>query len=253
MPWNKWIIVAAFGCATVGCRAPQQASEPRQPTQASPQAAAPTQPAVASTPPTAAPPATAPPPGLTVYRIDPDRSQLRLLVYRSGPLARLGHDHVILARGLSGWIAHPDQPAEATFYLRIPADEFVVDDDQARALAGPQFAAPVDDEAKDGTRHNLLGAAMLDAAQHPSIEILGTAVAGTEPDLRATVLVRVAGHDSTQVVPFRLLRSAGVLTASADFPLRQTDLGLTPFSVMMGALRVEDEIHVNVSLVASAQ
>ncbi len=65
------------------------------------------------------------------------------------------------------------------------------------------------------------------------------------------MLISVAGHDSTQIVPFRLRRSVGELTASADFPLRQTSLGLTPFSVMMGALRVEDEMRVNLSLVAT--
>jgi hypothetical protein len=168
-------------------------------------------------------------------------------------LARLGHNHVILARGLAGWIANPDKPALASFYLQIPVDAFVVDEPQARAEAGPEFAEPVDDDAKAGTRHNMLGAALLDAAQHPVIEIRGTAVARAEPDMQATVHVSIAGHDSTQVVPFRLRRAAGELTASADFPLRQTDLGLTPFSVMMGALRVEDQIQVTLTLVATGR
>jgi hypothetical protein len=168
-------------------------------------------------------------------------------------LARLGHDHVILAHGLAGWIAQPEKPAEASFYLQIPVDDFVVDDPQARAEAGGDFAEPVDDDAKAGTRHNMLGAAVLDAAPHPLIEIRGDAFAGAEPDLRATVHVSVAGHDSTQVVPLQLRRSPGGLTARAEFPLRQTDLGLTPFSVMMGALRVEDQMQVTLSLVASVQ
>jgi hypothetical protein len=232
MPWNKWIIVAAFACAAAGCRAP---------TGQLPQAPSP----IAAS--------LAPPPAVPVYRIDTERSQLRLLVYRSGPLARLGHDHVILAHGLAGWIAQPEKTAEASFYLQIPVDDFNVDDPQARAEAGPDFAEPVDDDAKAGTRHNMLSAAVLDAAQHPLIEIDGHAFAGAEPDLRVTVHVRLAGHDSTQVVPFRLRRSADGLTASAEFPLRQTDLGLTPFSVMMGALRVEDQMQAALSLVASAQ
>jgi len=232
MPWNKWIIVAAFVCAAAGCRAP---------TGQLPQAPSPIAPSLA------------PPPAVPVYRIDTERSQLRLLVYRSGPLARLGHDHVILAHGLAGWIAHPEKPGEASFYLQIPVDDFVVDDPQARAEAGPDFAEAVDDDAKAGTRHNMLSAATLDAVLHPLIEISGNAFAGAETDMHATVNVRVAGHDSTQVVPFRLRRSPGGLTASAEFPLRQTDLGLTPFSVMMGALRVEDQMQVTLSLVASAR
>jgi hypothetical protein len=226
---KRWILLVAFACAAAGCRAPPQSVEPTAATQAG----------------------SAPPAGVPVYRLDAARSQLRLLVYRSGPLARLGHDHVILAHGLSGWIADKPKVAEASFYLQIPVDEFVVDDPAARAQAGPEFAEPVDDDAKAGTRHNMLSAALLDADAHPLIQIRGWSFAGVAPDLRATVLISVAGHDSTQIVPFRLRRSVGELTASADFPLRQTSLGLTPFSVMMGALRVEDEMRVNLSLVAT--
>jgi hypothetical protein len=55
---------------------------------------------------------------------------------------------------------------------------------------------------------------------------------------------------STQTISFDVSRSADLLTATAEFPLRQSALGLTPFSVMMGALRVEDQIRVKLKLVA---
>ena len=34
-------------------------------------------------------------PGAREYRVDPARSLLQILVYRGGPMARLGHNHVI--------------------------------------------------------------------------------------------------------------------------------------------------------------
>ena len=37
-----------------------------------------------------------------VYRIDESHSELRILVYRAGPLAHLGHNHVIINRSLHG-------------------------------------------------------------------------------------------------------------------------------------------------------
>jgi len=229
---NRWILLGAFACLAAACHASLQ-----------PQAGGALQINTGSTPPT----------GVTVYKIDPDRSRLRVLVYRSGALARLGHDHVILAHGLGGWVANPGKPAAASFYLRLPVDEFVVDDAEARAQAGPEFADPVDDDAKAGTRHNMLGPALLNATLHPLIQIHAVSFAGTEPNLQATVIVSIAGHDSTQVVPLHLRRAAGEVAASAEFPLRQTDLGLTPFSVMMGALRVEDQMQISLELVASGR
>jgi hypothetical protein len=40
--------------------------------------------------------------------------------------------------------------------------------------------------------------------------------------------------------------------ASGEFPLRQTDLGLTPFSAMLGALQVQDEMRISFHIVAQA-
>jgi hypothetical protein len=37
---------------------------------------------------------------------------------------------------------------------------------------------------------------------------------------------------------------------SGEMPLRQSDLGLTPFSAMLGALQVEDEMRVKFRIVA---
>ena len=40
--------------------------------------------------------------------------------------------------------------------------------------------------------------------------------------------------------------------ASGEFPLRQTDLGLTPFSALLGALQVVDEMKIRFRIVAQA-
>jgi hypothetical protein len=74
---------------------------------------------------------------------------------------------------------------------------------------------------------------------------------GSPPGEQATVRISVAGHESTLVVPFTLDTSAGRLHAQAAFTLRQTALGLTPFTALLGALRVEDQLRVQLDLVAN--
>ena len=39
-----------------------------------------------------------------VYRIQPEQSELVVVVHRSGRLAHLGHNHVVSSRGLSGFV-----------------------------------------------------------------------------------------------------------------------------------------------------
>ncbi len=63
------------------------------------------------------------------YRIDSARSELRILVYRAGAMAMLGHNHVIANRALSGWVRYSGKVTEASFALTVPDAGFVVDDD----------------------------------------------------------------------------------------------------------------------------
>jgi hypothetical protein len=198
------------------------------------------------------------------FPIDSVESELRILVFRAGALARMGHDHVIEGHRLSGWIDPNARGSQQIVDLVIPADAFEIDPDAARGEEGPTFAEPITADAKAGTRHNMLGEALLDAAHFPHIEVRGIAAdvadsttvsipekdVVTEPPRAATLTVAVAGHESRQTVEITEVRSANQLIFSADFSLRQSALGLTPFSVMMGALQVQDEMHLRVRIVA---
>lgn len=52
-------------------------------------------------------------------------------------------------------------------------------------------------------------------------------------------------------VPFTLHRDADRLLAEGAFELRQTALGLTPFSLALGALRVQDAMTIKFNIVAA--
>ena len=228
MPPNKWTAAVSLALLLVGCRVP---------------------PAQHAPPPTPAPTLPTVPRGAAVYRIDAARSELRVIVLRAGPMAALGHDHVISSRELTGWV-NLNGAAGAAFRLEIPADALAVDDSQVRSTEGPDFADPISEDAKKGTRRNMLGLALLDAEEHPLIIVQSIGIEGGEPALAATVSITVAGHESQQRIPFVLARSASQLDATADFRLRQSSLGLTPFSIMMGALQVQDELRVKIKVVA---
>jgi polyisoprenoid-binding protein YceI len=195
-----------------------------------------------------------PPPSVSsnAYRIDPVHSELRILVYRAGPMAALGHDHVIVNRALGGWLQYAGVAGAASFSLTVPAADFVVDDAQARRDEGAEFAEEIPDDAKSGTLHNMLSAAVLDAAQFPAITLRSVAVRGARGELEATVALNVAGHESTLLVPFAVDSSPGRLIASGALAVRQSAIGLAPFSVFLGALRVQDEMRVKFKLVAVA-
>jgi hypothetical protein len=205
-------------------------------------------------------PQTAPPAGKPAgavdYRIDAAHSQLRVLVYRSGPLAAHGHNHVILSTGLSGWIRSGKLLKDSSFYLQLAPADFVIDPPETRAEEGADFADPVDDAARTGTRHNMLGAAVLDADRNPLILIQSTRVQSNGPEegtaATATFRITIAGRTRLVTEPFAFDRQAGSLHVTADFRLPQSTLGLTPFSALLGALQVADEMHLKLDVLATA-
>lgn len=193
-----------------------------------------------------------PAPAARRYSIDTAGSELRLLVYRAGPMASLGHNHVIVSRSLHGSVTVYDSGAVGSFHVSFAPAEFLVDLPEDRARAGADFSTEVGGDARSGTLRNLLSEGQLNGAQYPRIDVDSAAVTGTGTNLAATVIVTVAGRRAEVTAPFTLERGPARLHAVAAFTLRQTALGITPFSVMRGALRVEDEMRVSLELEALA-
>lgn len=194
-----------------------------------------------------APAAAAPPPvaGVELYQVDAGHSQLTLRVYREGPLAALGHNHVIAVHGLEGSVHWHPEPARCSLAVRFAVAALGVDEPELRAAAGPDFTTVVNEDARAGTRRNMLGARLLDAGHYPEVTLVSEAVGGSATEPRIALRVFVAGHDALLDVPVHLQRDAAGLRATGEIELRQSALGLTPFSVMFGALRVADTFAVH--------
>jgi hypothetical protein len=190
------------------------------------------------------------PTGYTRYRVVTGESEVRVLVYRDGPMARLGHNHVIRSLDLTGDILIGDQADEPRFSLVLPVASFSVDDTALRLEEGADFPGAVDEEAISGTRSNMLSEALLDGTRYHEIRIVSRKVTGTAPDYIVTVAVEVKGQMHDLQVPVRVERTAQELRATGAFTVTHEQLGLTPFTVMGGLLSVKDEIKLRFRIVA---
>jgi hypothetical protein len=178
------------------------------------------------------------------YKIDSDNSELRLLVYRAGPLARLGHNHVMVNRAVTGRAQIADSISGTSFSLSVPVGAFLVDDAQSRSEEGEDFPGDIPEDAKAGTRRNMLSPAVLNAAQFPDITVSSVSLTGTLQAATADLEISAAGHSSKISVPLTLQGDAQQLIAIGSMELRQTALGLAPYSLMGGALQVQDAMQL---------
>jgi hypothetical protein len=230
-PVRQFPCILLITLAIAACTAP-----PREETAARP------------APPTAAAVA-APAPGAEAWQVMD--SHLESRVFRDGPMQKLGHDHLITSERLAGEIQLREPLTESRFTLRLPLDSLVVDDEAARNRAGGAFAAPVPDKDREATRRNMLGERLLDAARQGEMLLASESITGANGRYEARVRVSLAGREHVLVAPFSLTLAGGRLVAHADLHLTHADLGLEPFAVALGALRVRDDFEVGFTVEAS--
>jgi len=200
-----------------------------------------------------------PPPGIPrvgrPYDIVAEQSLLTILVYRGGALASAGHNHVIASHALGGTVYVPAEAGASTFEVRVPVASLTVDEPELRAQQNrSDFPPEVAQSAREGTRRNMLGSAVLDAGEYPEVVLRAERLEPAAPPeagaLLAHVEVQIRGERRSVSLPVRYQLAADTLTVTGETPLRQSDLGLTPFSAFMGALAVQDEMLVKLRLVA---
>ena len=193
----------------------------------------------------AQPAASAIPPGAAGYAIDAERSVVTLRVYRSGRLAKLGHNHVITSASETGYAWTSGAPATSGFVVRVAVAELVVDDPAARAAAGEDFPGTLPDSAREGTRRNMLRPEVLDGERYPEIVVRADTLGGTWERPTVTASVTLKGQTRRIDVPLTIARESDAIIARGDFSILQSDFGITPFSVGGGAIQVADAVAVS--------
>ena len=190
---------------------------------------------VAATAPTAA---TAP--AGPVLHIDSASSLIAVTVRRGGILARLGHDHVVASHTVSGTVTPSQNRADLQFRL----DQLIVDEADLRQIAGLDKQPSAD--AIDGTRHNMLSK-VLDAERYPLVQMHVERISNAQA---LQVSITLHGVTRTLAIPASIREENGSINVKGNVNLKQTDFGITPFSVMAGAMAVQDQMELRFDLTA---
>jgi hypothetical protein len=228
----RTVRLALFVLILSGCAHAVRSPEPEQPAPAAPR-----EPVAATR-------------GSTVYQVVTPDSSVNILVYRGGAMSRLGHNHVMTSHSLRGrvWI-HP-QLAQSGFELSFPVQELTVDEPEARRAAGSDFQPEVPQADKEGTRKNMLRAEVLDAERYPNVTLRSVKISGTieSPKVIARITIRDASRDLP--VPAMMKVEGQRVRVSGEFDILQSEFGIKPFTIALGALQVQDRLHVRYSIVA---
>jgi len=184
------------------------------------------------------------------YRIVAGESELRILVFRAGSLARLGHNHVISTSDLSGTAVAGGSAAEGEIDINIPVASFIVDDPTVRAEEGQAFSAELSEDDIKRTRDNMMGRKLLLAQEFAEIKVFSDRISGEFPDITIHALITVKGSQHPLELPAIVEVHDDRLLASGATDISHSELGLSPFKAAFGTLRVAEKMTFRYRVVA---
>ena len=181
--------------------------------------------------------------GRAVYRVDPARSLVVITVRRGGSLARLGHDHVVAARAVQGYVA----PDEGRADLYVPLAELTVDEPALRAQAG--FDTQPSESDIEGTRANMLDK-VLETQRFPHALIRVSSVERSAGGAHLKLALVLHGVTRNFDVPVQLQAVGDELSVTGSLAFKQSEFGIVPFSILGGAVEVQDALDLRFAVQA---
>src|SRR6266516_7179927 len=175
--------------------------------------------------------------GKPVFRVDSRESLVVFEVRRSGSLARLGHDHVVASHEVGGYIA----PDEGRADLYVALARLAVDEAALRTEAG--FDTQPAESDIEGTRANMLGK-VLEAEKFPFALIRVSGADASQRDVTLSVAITLNGSTRTLQAPARIDADVGEMSVTGRLSFDQTDFGITPYSLLGGAIAVKNGVEL---------
>lgn len=182
-----------------------------------------------------------------VYEVDGLKSLVTVQVGKSGPLARLGHDHIVSSRDLRGYVLADAKNDLCSADLIMPVATLEVDNAVLRIKAGLDTTPTAEDIA--GTRANMLNF-VLNPVEHPAIALNIKNCTPLQSD-RFSIALEINGMEKSQAVAVeRFELTDSYLALKVKFSILQSDFGITPFQALGGMLKVEDALDITVAMEA---
>jgi hypothetical protein len=179
--------------------------------------------------------------GKDILRVDTAQSLVVIEVHRAGAFARLGHDHVVTSHNLSGYVSMAKGQAD----LLVPLEQLVVDEPELRTEAG--FKTQPSQEDIEATRRNMQKKT-LDSKRFPYALIHVTRLDTNRPELKVSITVH--GITRSYEVQAQIEAVPNGITIDGKMSFNQTDFGITPLSVLGGAIQVQDKLDLRYHILA---
>jgi polyisoprenoid-binding protein YceI len=174
-----------------------------------------------------------------LWTLDASDGELLIRTGVAGRAARMGHRLTIAMRrwqAAVGWAGA--EPVSAELTVEVDSFEVLRGEGGVKGLSGPEKAL---------VKSNALRS--LDAGRYPEIRFTADTIDKTDEGYRLTGKLHIRGKSRKYLIDLRTEDLGQAWQMSAESSVRQTEYGVKPYSLLMGSVRVADEVSVCFSAV----
>jgi polyisoprenoid-binding protein YceI len=169
-----------------------------------------------------------------VWTLDAADGELTVRTAVAGRAARMGHRLTLAMtrwQAIANWVE--GEPNTAELVVEVDSLQVLRGDGGVKGLSGPE---------KSLARSNALKS--LSASRFPEIRFIADAIVETEDGYRLDGTLQVRGKARAHTVDLHADDLGDSWRLTAQSTVRQSDFGVKPFSMLVGSLRVADEVAV---------
>jgi polyisoprenoid-binding protein YceI len=172
------------------------------------------------------------------YNLGPSDGSVRVKTGRQGMASKVGHDLTLEAGNWKATLVVDGDPSRSEVKATIESRSLEV-------TAATGGAKPVSDKDKKDIKKNISG-----LLGNDSITFTSTSVDVNDTKVKAEGSLSIAGQSRPVTLDLTATPDGRL---SGSMTIVQSQFGIKPFSAMMGALKVKDEVEVNLDVALPAE
>lgn len=141
---------------------------------------------------------------------------------------------------------------QSSFQIKVPVKSLIIDKEEHRLQEGSDFDGVPSKNEIEEIRETMLSESSLNAEQHPFVEIQSKRISGEVPNLEIIIQLAIRGQSMQIKVPVKTTIGENIITVQGKINLKQTDFGIEPFQILLGSVKVKDEILLKFNITAHA-
>jgi polyisoprenoid-binding protein YceI len=174
-----------------------------------------------------------------VWTLGASDGELLIRTGVSGRAARMGHRLSVAMKrwqATVGWAG--TEPVSAELTVEVDSLEVLRGEGGVKGLSGPEKALVKSNALKS-----------LNAGRYPEIRFTTDTIDKTDEGYRLTGKLHIRGKSGEHVIDLRTEDLGEAWQMSAESSVRQTEYGVKPYSLLMGSVRVADQVSVSFTAV----